>query len=192
MSTKKHHSSVDHDAASVAEEDRALEEERAEQEEPEISELDRLREDYAALEDRFLRQAADFQNFRRRALDERALSLDIGRNQVAMPMLDILDDLRRSLEAADTAMDEEGAARAFESLQNGVKLVYEKFVTELDKLGIRPMDAVGSPFDEERHEAVLQQPAPEGTEPGTVLGEIQKGYTIGDRVLRHARVIVAS
>jgi len=193
MSAKtKRHPSIDHEAASVAEEEMPLEDEEPEQEQPEVSELDRLREDYAALEDRFLRQAADFQNFRRRALDDRALSLEIGRNQIAMPMLDILDDLRRSLEAADTALEQDGDAKAFESLHNGVKLVYEKFVSELDKLGIRPMEVVGAPFDEECHEAILQQPAPEGMEPGTVLGEIQKGYTIGDRVLRHARVIVAS
>lgn len=190
MSTKsKDHSPVDQDSTSVAEEEMPLDDEATE---PEVSELEQLREDYAALEDRFLRQAADFQNFRRRALDDRALSLDIGRNQIAMPVLDVLDDLRRSIEAADAALEQEGEAKAFESLHNGVKLVYEKFVTELDKLGIRPMEVVGEPFDEERHEAILQQPAPEGVEPGIVLGEVQKGYTIGDRVLRHARVIVAS
>ena len=54
-----------------------------------------------------------------------------------------------------------------------------------------PIDAVGKPFDEDEHEAMMQQPAPEGTESGTVLAEIQPGYRLGDRVLRHARVIVA-
>lgn len=193
MSTKStHRSPVDHESASVVEEEFRNEDEATEGEQDEVSELERIREEYLALEDRFLRQAADFQNFRRRSLDDRALSLEIGRNQIAQPVLDVLDDLRRSLEAAEIALEQEGETKAFESLHNGVRLVYEKFVTELDKLGIRPMEVVGKAFDEECHEAILQQPAPEGVEPGTVLGEIQKGYTIGDRVLRHARVIVAS
>ncbi|HEY5564008.1 MAG TPA: nucleotide exchange factor GrpE, partial [Rhodothermia bacterium] len=83
-------------------------------------------------------------------------------------------------------------SRAFSALHNGLKLVYEKFVSELDRLGIREMSVVGALFDEALHEAILQQPAPEGVAPGTVLGEVQKGYTIGGRVLRHARVVVAS
>jgi len=155
------------------------------------SELEVLRQEYAALEDRLLRQAADFQNFRRRAFEDRAVALEAGRNQIALPMLDVLDDLRRSLEAADSASNERDG-NAFGALHNGVRLVYEKFVSELDRLGIREMTVVGTRFDEELHEAILQQPAPEGVEPGTVLNEVQKGYTIGDRVLRHARVVVAS
>lgn len=155
------------------------------------SELELLREQVASFEDRYLRQAADFQNFRRRAFEDRALALESGRSQVATPMLDVLDDLRRSLEAADNASSD-GENKSFEALHNGVRLVYEKFVSELDRLGIREMEAVGTKFDEELHEAILQQPAPEGVEPGTVIGEIQKGYMIGDRVLRHARVVVAS
>ena len=156
-----------------------------------VTEVEALREAYAVLEDRFLRQAADLQNFRRRAMEDRALSLDIGRNQIALPMLDVLDDLRRSLDAADQAT-EEGDAKALEALHNGVRLVYEKFVAELERVGIREMNTVGEAFNEDLHEALLQQPAPEGVEPGTVVGEVQKGYTIGDRVLRHARVVVAS
>lgn len=157
-------------------------------------ELKRLKEEIAALEDRSLRQAAEFQNFRKRSLEERAFSVEIGRSQVALPMVDVLDDLRRSVEAADKG-DTSGApdgADAGDALRNGVKLVYEKFESELARLGIKPMEVVGQPFDEHKHEAMLQQPAPEGTEPGTILAEIQKGYTIGDRVLRHARVVVAN
>jgi molecular chaperone GrpE len=190
MSTKTtDQSTLEKQAADVAEETPVEEQEEAVDEA--TTELERLREEYAALEDRFLRQAADLQNVRRRALDDRALSLDIGRNQIALPMLDVLDDLRRSLEAADKAVEDEDAD-ALEALHNGVRLVYEKFVAELDRLGIREMDVVGSRFDEDLHDAMMQQPAPDGVEPGTIVGEVQKGYTIGDRVLRHARVVVAS
>lgn len=158
---------------------------------PDVDEmLAKSRRELANLEDRFLRQAADFQNFRKRAVEERALSIDIGRTQVALPMIDVLDDLRRSLKAVEEADPYERGS--FEALREGVKLVYEKFESELARIGIKPMDAVGKPFDEERHEALMQQPAPPGTKPGTVLAEVQRGYMLNDRVLRHARVVVAT
>ena len=134
------------------------------------------------MKDRYLRQAADFQNFRKRAVEDRALSVDIGRTQVALPMVDVLDDLRRSVKAAEDSDD---------PFAEGMRLVYEKFVTELGKLGIRSMVVMGEQFDEERHEALMQRSAPEGKSPGTILAEIQKGYMMDDKVLRHARVVVA-
>jgi molecular chaperone GrpE len=190
MSTKaKDHTAVDEERLAGGTEVSADHESDQFSEQP--SDLEALRHEYAALEDRFLRQAADFQNFRRRAFEDRALALDAGRNQIALPMLDVLDDLRRSFEAAGSASNYDDS-RAFSALHNGLKLVYEKFVSELDRLGIREMSVVGALFDEALHEAILQQPAPEGVAPGTVLGEVQRGYTMGDRVLRHARVVVAS
>lgn len=143
----------------------------------------------ATLNDRILRQAAEFQNFRKRALEERLKSVEIGRRQTALPMVDVLDDLRRSIEAADSS-DAEGASA--EAVHAGIMLVYEKFSGEIAKLGIQPMEVVGQPFDEDRHEAMMQQPAPDGVEAGSVIAEIQKGYLMGDKVLRHARVVVAN
>ena len=166
---------------------------------PEVTveeELEKVKRDLAALEDRFLRQAADFQNFRKRAFEERAYSVEIGKSQVALPVVDVLDDLRRSLEASDSVdssdQTEEAEANSVVALGEGVRLVYEKLESELAKLRVTPMDVVGQPFDENRHDAMMQQPAPDGTDPGTVLAEIQKGYMIGDKVLRHARVVVSA
>ena len=143
--------------------------------------LSALKTELNETKNRYMRVAADFQNFRKRAIEERALSVEIGRVQVALPMVDVLDDLRRSVEANGNSDD---------AFAQGVKLVYEKFVTELDKLGVRPMAVMGEQFDEERHEALMQRSA-EGKAPGTILAEIQKGYTIDNKVLRHARVVVA-
>lgn len=154
-------------------------------------ELVETRKELDQLQDRFLRQAADFQNFRKRAVDERAFSVEIGRSQVALPVVDVLDDLRRSLEAFAKTSEVPDEVSG-EALRDGVVLVYDKLEAELEKLGIKAMDVVGQPFDEELHDAMMQQPAPEGTAPGTVLAEVQKGYMIGDRVLRHARVVVAT
>ena len=83
-------------------------------------------------------------------------------------------------------------SEGFEKLKEGVELVYEKFKSELGRLGVEPIEAIGHPFNENEHEALMQQPAPEDTAPGTVIDEIQKGYRMGERVLRHSRVVVAA
>lgn len=161
----------------------------AEAVETESEPLARLEAELAETKDQLLRQAADFQNYRRRTLQERAQLLDQGRAQVALRMVELLDDLSRSVEAA--AQAPEDADPAFTTLREGVGMVYNKFMDELARLDVHPMDVVGKPFDEWAHEALMQQPAPDGVEPGTILAEIQRGYHMGERVLRHAKVIVA-
>ncbi|MDX1548788.1 MAG: nucleotide exchange factor GrpE [Rhodothermales bacterium] len=154
--------------------------------------LETLAHELERTKEQLLRQAAEFQNYRRRTEKERAALLDRGRAQVIEPLLDVLDDFRRSLEAAAEAETEEQGGPAYRALRQGVELVYQKYSDELMKLGVERIEAVGQPFDEHLHEAMMQQPAPEGTAPGTVLAEIQRGYRLGDRVLRHARVVVAA
>lgn len=147
----------------------------------------------AALSDRFLRQAADFQNFRKRSIEERAYSVEIGKGQIALPMVDVLDDLRRSLSASDGAEKTgAGGGDPTKALRDGVGMVFEKMVAELAKIDVVPMHVMGEQFDEQKHDALMQRTAPEGVESGTILAEIQKGYLIGEKVLRHARVIVAA
>lgn len=154
------------------------------------AELEQHRDQVKELEDQLLRRVAEFQNYRRRTEAELGQAAERGRGEVVTQMLDVLDDLRRSLDAAEEAEAEEGGGPAYQALKTGVELVYKKFEDALAALGVQPIEAVGQPFDEELHEAMMQQDA-EGTAPGTVVGEIQRGYRMGDRVLRHARVIVA-
>lgn len=154
-------------------------------------EVERLREENASLQDKLLRQAAEYDNYRRRSASDREGALRQGSQSVLLPVLEVYDDLKRSLEAAREAADTDAGAPSAEALAEGVDLVVKKFSDTLGKLGVEPIEAVGAPFSEEEHEALMQQPAPEGTEAGTVLAEIQPGYRLGDRVLRHARVIVA-
>jgi molecular chaperone GrpE len=143
--------------------------------------------------DRLLRQVAEFQNYRRRTEQEKNMLVQAGKVQVVQQMLEIFDDFTRSLEAANQLQDQqESASPAYEKLKVGVEMVYEKFKGELGRLGVEPIEAVGKPFNENEHEALMQQPAPDNTEPGIVLEEIQKGYRMGNRVLRHSRVVVAS
>ncbi len=148
-------------------------------------------DDAQRLQDRLLRLTAEYDNYRRRAVSDREEAVRTGRRAVLVPMLDVYDDLARSLDAAQRAAEQDAGSASFEALSQGVELVFQKFTDALQKVGVTPIDAVGAPFSEDEHEAMMQQPAPEGTDSGTVLAEIQPGYRLGDRVLRHARVIVA-
>ena len=143
------------------------------------------------LQDRLLRLTAEYDNYRRRSVTDRDEAVRHGRRAVLTPILDVYDDLTRSLDAARRAAQQDAGSASFDALSQGVELVYQKFSDALQKIGVTPIEAVGKPFDEDEHEAMMQQPAPEGTQSGTVLAEIQPGYRLGDRVLRHARVIVA-
>jgi molecular chaperone GrpE len=177
--------------------------EEADTEQPEdvealTEEVERLRDEVEALKeerdemnDRMLRKAADLENLRRRMDREKKRRHEAGKVTVLESMLEVLDDFERSLEAARDLEDSEDAEAAYDSLKGGVEMVFRKFQDELQSLGVEPIEAEGEPFDEQLHEAMMRQPSDEA-EPGTVLQEIQKGYTMGDRVLRHSRVVVAA
>jgi molecular chaperone GrpE len=154
------------------------------------AEAEQLRGELQATHDKLLRQAAEYQNYRRRTEQEKSGLVELGQVLVLQRVLDILDDFGRALEAAEQV--EHGQAdQACRTLRQGMDLVYRKFVDEMARLGVTPIDAVGKPFSEQEHEAMMQQPASDGTPAGIVLGEIQKGYRLGDRVLRHSKVIVS-
>lgn len=143
------------------------------------------------LQDRLLRLTAEYDNYRRRSVSDRQEAVRQGRSGALLPMLEVYDDLRRSLDAAQRTAEKDATTPANDALVQGVELVFQKFSDALAKVGVTAIEAVGEMFSEELHEAMMQQPAPDGTASGTVLAEIQPGYRLGDRVLRHARVIVA-
>ncbi|MEM1115001.1 MAG: nucleotide exchange factor GrpE [Bacteroidota bacterium] len=155
------------------------------------ADVEALRGEMQILQEKLLRQAAEYQNYRRRSEGDRLEAVRQGRRGVLLPILDVFDDLGRSVEAARRAAEQDASTPATDALAEGVELVYKKFQDALVKIGVAPIEAVGKPFDENEHEAMMQQPAPDDAESGTVLAEIQPGYRLGDRVLRHARVIVA-
>jgi molecular chaperone GrpE len=155
-------------------------------------ELERTRSELETTKDQLMRRMAEFQNYRRRTEQEKALLMDMGKAMVIRDLLDVLDDLERSVQAAEEVEDRNDTREAYTSLKHGVELVYRKFRDALAKYGVEPIESVGQPFNEAMHEAVMQQPGPEGTPAGIVLQELQKGYRMGDRVLRHAKVIVSA
>ena len=127
------------------------------------------------------RVAAEFENYRKRAVREQADFATRAAERLVKELLPVLDDLERALEAA--------AAHEEAKLEEGVQLVQRALAAALKREGLVEIAADG-PFDPHVHEALLSRPA-EDAEPGTVLAVLQKGYRLGDRVLRPARVIVA-
>jgi molecular chaperone GrpE len=129
----------------------------------------------------YLRLAADFDNYRKRVAREQAALTQRANERLLNELLPVLDDLERALEAA--ASHEEA------KLEEGVKLVHRSFLALLERHGLSEIETNGA-FDPHVHEALLAQPADDAEE-GSVLQVLQKGYRLGDRVLRPARVIVA-
>jgi len=172
------------DAEASAEELRARVQELQEQ-------VDALESERDELNERLLRKAAEFDNFRRRMDREKKRRYEAGRVDVIEPILEVLDDFERSLNATKDLKEAQDVEAAFESLKGGVEMVFRKFLDTLETLGVEPIEAEGKPFDEEVHEAMMRQPTDEA-EPGTVLKEIRKGYRTDDRIIRHSRVVVAA
>jgi molecular chaperone GrpE len=132
-------------------------------------------------DDRLLRLAADFENYKKRAARERAEYVALANERLLKELLPILDDLERALNAAEEHEEAQ--------LEEGVRLVHRSLASLLERQGVQEIATEGK-FDPHVHEALLAQPSEEAAS-GDVLDVIQKGYTLGDRVVRPARVIVA-
>jgi molecular chaperone GrpE len=136
--------------------------------------------DEASTDDRFLRLAADFDNYKKRVARERQELVTLANERLVKELLPILDDLERALVAA--AEHEEAR------LEEGVRLVRRELGALLERNGVKEIDTDGA-FDPNVHEALLVQPSE--ADEGSVIDVVQKGYTLGDRVVRPARVVVA-
>jgi molecular chaperone GrpE len=154
---------------------------RVEEEVEDIAEEPVAEESAPALDDSYLRLAADFDNYRKRVAREHAELTVRANERLVNELLPVLDDLERALEAAT---EHEEA-----KLEEGVQLVHRSLASLLERQGLTEIGTDGA-FDPHIHEALLAQPA-EGAEEGSVLQVLQKGYKLGDKVLRPARVIVA-
>ncbi|MDE2730322.1 MAG: nucleotide exchange factor GrpE [Bacteroidota bacterium] len=151
-------------------------------------EVDEVSTELARVKDQLLRKAAEHENYRRRISRQREEWSSRARAQVVRQLLPILDDLDLTIQAADQSQPD---AAALASLKSGVRLVHRNFGETLGKLGVKPIDAIGEPFDENLHEAVMQAPAVDDAAADTVLHEIKRGYVLGEIVLRHSQVIVS-
>jgi molecular chaperone GrpE len=133
----------------------------------------------------FLRTAADLENYRKQAARQREDAVAQARRALIGVILGVVDTLERALDHADAGAGEAAA------ILDGIRLAHRQVLDTLRALGVRPMEALGRPFDPRVHEAVEAVPAGDGVEPGVVVAEVQRGYLAGDDVLRPARVRVA-
>lgn len=132
----------------------------------------------------YLFLAAEFDNYRKRTLKEKAEIIKNGGENVLKGLLPIVDDFERGLKAAESDSDAK-------SVLEGMTLIYNKLIKFMESMGVKAMNTTGESFDPDLHEAIAQVPAPSEDMKGKVLDTVQKGYMINDKVLRHAKVAVA-
>ena len=145
---------------------------------------DALNEKIGELEDKVKRQLAEFENFRNRTEKEKSAMFEVGAKSVIEKMLPVVDNFERGL----SGLSEEEKEGAFAA---GMQMVYKQLLTELDNLGVKPIEDVGKEFDPNLHNAVMQVESEE-YESGIVAQEMMKGYTYRDAVVRHSMVAVVS
>ena len=174
-------------AAEAQEADAADEEVENDAQKPAEESLDdkinKLTEDLEKANKEYLFLMAEFDNFRKRTVREKA---DIIRNageKVLGQLLPIIDDFERAIKANEQADD-------IDAIKQGVTLIYNKLIKYLEKSGVKAMNTTGEAFDAEIHEAVALVPATEEKMKGIIIDTVEKGYTYNDKILRHAKVVV--
>lgn len=148
------------------------------------AEIDELKAQVEKQKDDYLRLMAEFDNYRRRTLREKADLVKTGGESCMKAILPVIDDFERAMQAVETSND-------VEALKEGVNLIYNKFRTYLDQNGVKEMETMGVEFDADKHEAIAQIPAPSPEQKGKIIDCTQKGYTLNDVVIRFPKVVVA-
>lgn len=148
----------------------------------EESEIENLKSQIAELNDKYLRQAAEFDNFRRRNAKERVELIQTAGKDVITDLLVVLDDSERAQKQMEATDD-------VTQIKEGIQLVFSKLRNTLTAKGLKPMESIGKEFNPDLHEAITEIDAGEKMK-GRVVDEIQKGYYLNDKIIRHAKVVV--
>ena len=159
-------------------------EEKTEEESSDTEELSDIENKYAELNNQYIRLAADFDNYRKRQAQERESLLKYGAESTLKKIIEVLDNFERGEKANETVDD-------CDKLRESFNLVHKQLIDVLSKAGLEVIEAEGHEFDPNFHEAVMQTPTGDYPE-HTVIAELQKGYKLGDRVLRPSLVNVAT
>ena len=157
----------------------ATSEEEAEEKDP----LEKAQDEIAELKDKWLRSVAEFENYRKRTLKERAELILNGGEKTITAILPVLDDMERAIE--NGAKTDDPAV-----LREGMELIYQKFMKILEAQGVSKIDAKDADFDTDLHEAVAMVPGMGDDKKGKVIDCLQQGYKLNDKVIRHAKVAV--
>jgi len=146
-------------------------------------EIETLREKCADLADKNLRMMAEFDNYRRRTNKEKLELLSTAGERIFKDMLPLIDDFERARQAMQTTED-------IQAVREGIDLIYQKFIGFLEKNDVKQIPTENADFDTEYHEAITTFPAPTAEQKGKVIDCTQKGYTLGEKVIRYAKVVV--
>ena len=151
----------------------------------EISELDQTKADLAEAKDKYLRLYSEFENFRRRTAKEKLSLIGTANEEIISALLPVLDDFERAAESNKNA--------DVESMREGFSLIHNKLKNILEQKGLKVMDSkAGMDFDSELHEAITQIPAPKKNFIGKVVDVVEKGYYLGEKVIRFAKVVIGT
>jgi len=148
----------------------------------EESEIEKLRQQVDELNDRYLRQVAEFENFKRRNARERIELIQTAGKEVITDLLDVLDDSERAQKQMESSED-------IQQIREGVQLVFNKLRNSLSAKGLKPMEVLGKEFNPDLHEAITEIDAGDDMK-GKIVAEIQKGYYLNDKIIRFAKVVV--
>lgn len=162
--------------------DAAADETPAEESSPE-KEIEDLKAQVEKEKKEYLFLMAEFDNFRKRTLKEKSEIIKNAGEKVFKGLLPIVDDMERGIKASETATD-------VQTVRDGLILIYNKLVKFMEANGVKAYDEADDTFDADRHEAITAVPVQDESQKGKILDTIEKGYTINDKVLRHARVVV--
>lgn len=160
----------------------AEEEQPAKEETPE-DKIAALQAELEKSQKEYLFLMAEFDNYRKRTVKEKAELIKNGGEKAMLGLLPVIDDFERAIDAINKSSD-------VDSLKEGVDLIYNKFMKYLESQQVKPMESTGTDFDADVYEAVTTFPAPDESMKGKVIDTVQKGYTINEKVLRHAKVVV--
>ena len=146
-------------------------------------ELEKAQEALEEQKDKYLRLSAEFDNYRKRTLKEKAELILNGGEKSLGSILPVVDDFERAIKTMETATD-------VNAVKEGVELIYNKFMAVLAQNGVKVIETKDQPLDTDFHEAIAVIPAPSEAQKGKILDCVQTGYTLNDKVLRHAKVVV--
>jgi len=151
----------------------------------ERGDVEKLEFQLSEAKDKYLRLYSDFDNYKKRINRERIDLIKSAGQDIMASILPMLDDMERALKAM-------GEAKDINAVSEGIQLVYQKMKTILEGKGLKAMDTIGKDFDADLHDAIANIPVKDEKQKGKVVEEIEKGYYLNDKVIRHAKVIVGN
>ena len=151
----------------------------------EIDPIAKIEAELTESRDKYLYMYSEFENYKKRVFRDRIEQSKLAGSDVFLAVLPILDDMERAIKSFETTSD-------VEAIKSGINLIYSKLKLTTESKGLKPMDATGKLFDPELHDAITNIPSPTEELKGKVIDEVEKGYFLNDKVIRHAKVVVGN